>query len=96
MTPLMALEKCKQQLVARRYDEAVTELERANAAYRSRKLQLVLYLMRTMPQLVRQMYLEREAMAPAERKLDQHPGEVGYRVLKETTQTQDVWYCRIC
>jgi hypothetical protein len=53
----MALEKCKQQLVARRYDEAVTELERANASYRSRKLQLVLYLMRAMPQVVRQMYL---------------------------------------
>lgn len=53
----VALEKCKQQLVARRYDDAVAELERANAAYRSRKLQLVLYLMRTMPQLVRQMYL---------------------------------------
>ena len=53
----VALEKCKQQLVARRYDDAVAELERANASYRSRKLQLVLYLMRTMPQLVRQMYL---------------------------------------
>lgn len=54
----MALEKCKQQLVARRYDEAVTELERANASYRSRKLQLVLYLMRAMPQVVRKMYLK--------------------------------------
>ena len=53
----IALEKCKQQLVARRYEEAVTELRRANAAYRSRKLQVVLYLMRTMPQLVRHMYL---------------------------------------
>jgi glycosyltransferase involved in cell wall biosynthesis len=53
----MALEKCKQQLVAKHYNEAVVELERANAAYRSRKLRLVLYLMRTMPQLVRQMYL---------------------------------------
>jgi hypothetical protein len=53
----VALETCKQRLVARRYDEAVTELQRANAAYRSRKLQLVLYLMRAMPQLVRQMYL---------------------------------------
>ena len=54
----MALQKCKQELVARRYDEAVVELRRANAAYRSRKLQLVLYLMRTMPRLVRQMYLK--------------------------------------
>ena len=53
----VALEKCKQQLVARRYDDAVSELERANASYRSRKLQVVLYLMRTMPRLVRQMYL---------------------------------------
>ena len=53
----IALEKCKQQLVARRYDEAVTELQRANASYRSRKLKLVVYLMRTMPQLVRHMYL---------------------------------------
>ena len=54
----IALEKCKQQLVAKHYDEAVVELERANAEYRSRKLQLVLYLMRTMPQLVRHMYLK--------------------------------------
>lgn len=53
----MALEKCKQQLVAKHYDEAVVELERANASYRSRKLQLVLYLMRTMPQVVRHVYL---------------------------------------
>lgn len=53
----IALEKCKQQLVARHYDEAVTQLQRANAWYRSRKLQLVLYLMRAMPQLVRHMYL---------------------------------------
>ena len=53
----IALEKCKQQLVARRYREAVVELERANAAYRSRKLQLVLYLMHTVPRLVRHMYL---------------------------------------
>jgi glycosyltransferase involved in cell wall biosynthesis len=53
----IALENCKQQLVARRYREAATELQRANAWYRSRKLQLVLYLMRAMPQLVRHMYL---------------------------------------
>ena len=54
----VALEKCKQQLVARRYGEAVAELQRANASYRSRKLQLVLYLMRTMPGMVRHMYLK--------------------------------------
>ena len=53
----IALEKCKQQLVARHYDEAVTELRRANASYRSAKLKVVLYLMRTMPQLVRHMYI---------------------------------------
>jgi hypothetical protein len=53
----MALEKCKQQLIARCYNEAVVELERANAGYQSRKLKLVLYFMRTMPQLVRQVYL---------------------------------------
>jgi glycosyltransferase involved in cell wall biosynthesis len=53
----IALERCKQQLVARRYEEAIFELERANAAYRSRKLQLVLYLIQTVPQLVRHMYL---------------------------------------
>ena len=54
----VALEKCKQQLVAGRYDEAVAELQRANAAYRSRKLQVVLYFMRTMPRLVRHMYMK--------------------------------------
>jgi glycosyltransferase involved in cell wall biosynthesis len=53
----IALQKCKQQLVARRYEEAVVELERANAAFRSRKLQLLLFLMQTVPQLVRHMYL---------------------------------------
>jgi glycosyltransferase involved in cell wall biosynthesis len=53
----IALEKCKQQLVARRYEEAVVELVRANASYRSRKLQLVLYLMQTVPRFVRHMYL---------------------------------------
>lgn len=54
----VSLEKCKQNLVARRYDEAVYELQRANAAYRSRKLQVVLYLMRTMPRVVRHIYLK--------------------------------------
>ena len=53
----IALEKCKRLLVARRYEEAVVELERANAAYRSRKLQLGRYLIQTVPQLVRRMYL---------------------------------------
>ena len=53
----IALEKCKQHLVARHYDEAATWLQRANESYRSRKLQLVLYVMRAMPQLVRHVYL---------------------------------------
>lgn len=57
----MALEKCKRELVAQRYDEAVAELRRANAEYRSRKLQLVLYFMRTMPRLVRQVYLRQQS-----------------------------------
>lgn len=61
----MALQKCKQDLVARRYDEAVVELRRANAAYRSRKLQVVLYLMRTMPRLVRHMYLKQQSNGTA-------------------------------
>jgi glycosyltransferase involved in cell wall biosynthesis len=56
----VALEKCKKELVARRYNEAVAELRRANAAYRSRKLQVVLYLMRTMPRFVRHMYLKQK------------------------------------
>ncbi len=56
----IALEKCKQQLVARHYEEAVVELERANAAYRSRKLQLVVYLIQTFPRLVRHMYLRQK------------------------------------
>jgi hypothetical protein len=54
----VALAKCKQQLVARRYEEAVAELQRANKSYRSRKLKLVLYLLRTVPQLVRHLYLK--------------------------------------
>jgi glycosyltransferase involved in cell wall biosynthesis len=61
----IALEKCKQLLVARRYGEAVVELERANTAFRSRKLQLMLYLMHTVPQVVRHVYL---------RQRDTHPG----------------------
>jgi glycosyltransferase involved in cell wall biosynthesis len=56
----VSLEKCKQQLVAGRYDQAVVELQRANAAYRSPKLQVVLYLMRTMPRVVRHMYLKQK------------------------------------
>jgi len=56
----MALEKCKQQLVAKHYKEAVAELKRANHAYRSRKLQLVLYLMRMVPGLVRRIYLRQQ------------------------------------
>lgn len=56
----VALEKCKQELVARRYEEAVIELRRANASYRSRKLKLVGYLIGTVPRLVRHMYLKQK------------------------------------
>lgn len=54
----IALEKCKQEIVNERYQEAVVELQRANASYRSPKLQLVLYLLRTVPRLVRRVYLK--------------------------------------
>jgi hypothetical protein len=54
----IALEKCKQELVRERYKQAVAELQRANESYRSRKLKLVLYLLRTVPQLVRRVYLK--------------------------------------
>jgi GT2 family glycosyltransferase len=54
----VALEKCKRHLVARRYDEAISELKLANAACPSFKLQLVLYLLRTVPDLVRHLYLK--------------------------------------
>jgi glycosyltransferase involved in cell wall biosynthesis len=56
----VALEECKRRLVARQYEEALVELERANVVYRSRKLQFLLYLMRTMPGLVRHMYLKQQ------------------------------------
>jgi glycosyltransferase involved in cell wall biosynthesis len=54
----MALEKAKQHLVARQYEEAIAELQRANASHRSVKLQLVIYLLRTLPRLVRYLYLK--------------------------------------
>ena len=54
----VALEKCKQQLVARRYEEAVAQLRLANASFRSFKLQFVLYLLQTFPQLARHLYLK--------------------------------------
>jgi len=64
----IALEKCKQQLVARRYEEAVVELERANASFRSRKLQLLLYLMNIVPQLVRHLYLRQRGHTSAKQE----------------------------
>jgi glycosyltransferase involved in cell wall biosynthesis len=56
----VALEKSKQQLVARRYEEAIVELRRANESYHSRKLQLVSYLIRTTPRLARHLYLRQK------------------------------------
>ena len=53
----VALGKCKQNLVEQRYKEAVSELQFANVSFRSRKLTMVIYLLRTVPQLVRRMYL---------------------------------------
>jgi glycosyltransferase involved in cell wall biosynthesis len=55
----IALERSKQKLVAGEYDEACDELRRANAWYRSRKLQFVLFLLRAAPRLVRRLYLTR-------------------------------------
>ena len=52
----IALEKCRQQLVARRYDEAVAELQH-NASYRSRKLKLVVYLLAHDAAVSASMYL---------------------------------------
>lgn len=54
----VALEKCKQLLVARRYEEAVAQLRLANPSFRRFKLQLVLYLLQTFPRLVRHLYLK--------------------------------------
>jgi glycosyltransferase involved in cell wall biosynthesis len=54
----VALVKCKQNLVEQRYKEAVRELQFANVSFRSRKLTMVIYLLRTVPQLVRRMYLK--------------------------------------
>jgi len=56
----IALETCKQELVKGRYKQAISELERANASYRSKKLKLVLYVLRTVPQLARKLYIKQK------------------------------------
>jgi glycosyltransferase involved in cell wall biosynthesis len=52
------IQKCDAE-IAGEYDEACDELRRANAWYRSRKLQFVLFLLRAAPRLVRRLYLTR-------------------------------------
>ncbi len=52
----IALEKCKKNLVARDYQAAHDELQRANATYRSSKLQLTLFVLQTAPR-TRQVFL---------------------------------------
>jgi glycosyltransferase involved in cell wall biosynthesis len=54
----IALERCKQALVSQRYKQAAIELELANRSYRSRKLKLLLYVLRAVPQLVRRIYVK--------------------------------------
>jgi glycosyltransferase involved in cell wall biosynthesis len=59
----IALEKGKRSLLARQYARAREEFQRADAFYRSRKLQLVLFLLRIAPHLLRHLYMRRESQA---------------------------------
>jgi glycosyltransferase involved in cell wall biosynthesis len=54
----IALENCKQKIVARQYKRAREELERANGFFQRRKLWLALLLLRTAPTLVRHFYVK--------------------------------------
>lgn len=63
----IALEKCKQKLVAREYQAAYEELQRANAMYRSTKLQITLFLLQTAPRLVRYFYVRKTEQRPRDR-----------------------------
>ena len=56
----IALEKFKKHLVDRDYPAAHDELQRANAMYRSSKLQLALFLLQTAPRLVRYFYVRKQ------------------------------------
>jgi len=54
----IALESGKQKIVARQYQRAREELERANDFFQRRKLYVVLILLRTFPALVRHVYVK--------------------------------------
>jgi GT2 family glycosyltransferase len=56
----IALEKCKKMLVAREYEAACNELQRANAMYRSSKLQFTLFVLQTAPRVVRYFYVRKQ------------------------------------
>lgn len=56
----IALEKCKKKLVAREYQAACDELQRANATYRSSKLQFTLFVLQTAPRVVRYFYVRKQ------------------------------------
>lgn len=56
----IALEKCKKKLVARDYRGARDELQRANATYRSPKLQFTLFVLQTAPRVVRYFYVRKQ------------------------------------
>ena len=55
----MALEKGKQRLIARQYARAWEELRRANGFFRSHKLYIALFLLRSAPELLRRLYMKR-------------------------------------
>jgi glycosyltransferase involved in cell wall biosynthesis len=55
----LALERLKQQLIARQFDEAASSLRAARAVYRTMKLALAALGLRTAPELVRRLYVAR-------------------------------------
>jgi glycosyltransferase involved in cell wall biosynthesis len=61
---LMALEKSKQGLIARQYARASEELQRANRFFRSHKLRIALFLLRSAPELLRHFYMKRQSLKP--------------------------------
>jgi glycosyltransferase involved in cell wall biosynthesis len=54
----IALEKAKQKIVAGQYDRAAQELKRANGFFHQRKLTLALLFLRTVPNLVRHVFVK--------------------------------------
>jgi glycosyltransferase involved in cell wall biosynthesis len=57
----LALERLKGQLVARQYDEAAISVRAARGVYRTLKLALAELGLRTAPELVRRLYVARQA-----------------------------------